>query len=89
MTVFKITAKDLRDAKITAADQTYTGGELKPAVTVTDGSRVLKAGTDYDTAYTGNINAGTAKVTVTGKGNYKGTAEKTFKISAKSAWCGL
>lgn len=84
VTVFKITAKDLRDAKITAADQTYTGGELKPAVTVTDGSRVLKAGTDYDTAYTGNINAGTAKVTVTGKGNYKGTAEKTFKISAKS-----
>ena len=53
-------------------------------MTVTDGSRVLKAGTDYDTAYTGNINAGTAKVTVTGKGNYKGTAEKTFKISAKS-----
>lgn len=84
VTVFKITAKDLKDAKITAADQTYTGGELKPAVTVTDGSRVLKAGTDYDTAYTGNINAGTAKVIVTGKGNYKGTAEKTFKISAKS-----
>ncbi len=27
-----------------------------------------------------NINAGTAKATITGKGNYSGTVEKTFTI---------
>ena len=33
--------------------------------------------------YINNINVGTAKVTVTGKGNYKGTVTKNFTITVK------
>ena len=33
--------------------------------------------------YTSNINAGTAKVTVTGRGTYEGTVSKNFKINPK------
>ncbi len=73
-------------AKIT--DKTYTGSEIKPAVTVkamgTAGKVVtLKAGTDYTVTYASNLNVGTAKVTITGKGNYAGTKNLTFKIVPK------
>ena len=34
--------------------------------------------------YKNNINAGTATVTITGKGNYTGTINKTFKINTAS-----
>jgi uncharacterized repeat protein (TIGR02543 family) len=40
--------------------------------------------TDYDIVeYTNNINKGTAKVTLRGRGNYGGTKTITFKINAK------
>jgi len=38
-------------------------------------------GTDYNLTYSNNINAGTATVTVTGKGNYTGNLNKTFTIT--------
>ncbi|GAB6395128.1 MAG: Ig-like domain-containing protein [Bacteroidales bacterium] len=60
--------------------QTYSGDSLKPAVTVKDGSKTLTLNTDYTVAYTNNVKAGTATVTVTGKGNYTGSASKTFLI---------
>lgn len=60
--------------------QTYTGKALTPAVTVKYGSTKLKKGTDYTVAYSKNVNAGTAMVTITGKGNYAGTVKKTFAI---------
>ena len=66
------------------ASQTYTGNEIKPSVTVKCGAKTLTAGTDYTTAYSDNINVGTAKVTVTCKGNYSGTASANFTITAKS-----
>lgn len=40
----------------------------------------LKANTDYTVKYSNNIAAGRAKVTITGKGGYKGTVVKYFKI---------
>lgn len=58
----------------------YTGNALKPAITVTAGSTTLKEGTDYTTSYSNNINIGTGTVKVTCKGNYKGSATKTFTI---------
>ena len=61
----------------------YDGKAKKPAVTVKDGNTVLKEGRDYTVTYSNNINAGTAKVTVTGKGNYKGTVTKSFTITVK------
>ena len=58
----------------------YDGTEKKPAVTVKDGETTLKVNTDYTLAYTNNVNAGTATVTATGKGNYSGTKTAEFII---------
>jgi len=54
--------------------QIYTGSAIQPVVTVRDGSTVLTQTTDYTVAYTNNINAGTATVTVSGAGNYAGSS---------------
>ena len=62
------------------ANATFTGSAIKPAVTVKHGTKTLKAGTDYTVSYTNNINAGTATVTITGKGNYTGKKVIKFKI---------
>ena len=61
-------------------DQTYTGSAIEPAVTVTDGETTLTLGTDYEVAYSNNISAGTATITITGKKNYAKTTSKTFNI---------
>jgi len=79
-----VTKTDLSAAVITVADQTYTGKALTPAVTVTLKGKVLKLNTDYTAAYSNNTNVGTAKVVITGKGNYTGSASKTFAIKAKT-----
>ena len=63
----------------------YDGTEKQPAVTVKDGESVLTAETDYTVAYTNNKNAGTATVTVTGKGNYTGTKDAQFAITKATA----
>ncbi|MBQ9199677.1 MAG: hypothetical protein IJ141_05810, partial [Lachnospiraceae bacterium] len=63
-------------------DQTYTGSEIKPEPQVMAGSLSLTKGTDYTYSYTDNTNVGTAKVTVTFKGDYAslGSVEKEFII---------
>ena len=63
-------------------DQTYTGSEIKPKPLVMAGSLSLTKGTDYEYSYSNNTNVGTAKVTVTFKGDYAslGSVEKTFTI---------
>ncbi|WP_135557153.1 MBG domain-containing protein [Paenibacillus cymbidii] len=68
------------------SSQTYTGSQITPAITVTDGSSVLTSGTDYTVAYGENKNAGTdaGSVSITGKGNYTGTVTKNFTISSKN-----
>lgn len=81
---FTIAPKELTDAMIgTIAAQTHDGSAKTPALTVTDSGKTLTEGTDYTAKYTNNINAGTATVTITGKGNYKGIASKTFTINKK------
>ena len=65
-------------------EQTYTGSAIEPTVVVTDGETSLTLGTDYTVEYSDNTNVGTATVTVTGKGNYGGTIEKTFTVSPKA-----
>ncbi len=61
-------------------EYTYDGTAKTPTVTVKDGEATLVENTDYKLAYTANTNAGTATVTVTGKGNYSGTKTATFTI---------
>ena len=73
-------ATDISAAKVTAPDQTYTGAALTPAPTVALNGKTLAAGADYTVSYKNNVNAGTATVTVTGKGNYEGSASGTFRI---------
>ena len=77
-----ITAKpltaDMAAGNIAAV--TYTGLAQTPAVTVKDGDKTLVSGTDYTVTYSGNLNAGTAKVTILGAGNYSGSVEKSFPI---------
>ena len=71
-------------ATLSKSSYTYTGSANKPTVSVKNGSTTLKSGTDYTVAYKNNTNAGTATVTITGKGSYTGTITKTFKITAAS-----
>lgn len=63
------------------ADVTYNTKAHTPEVTVAISGRTLEADKDYTVSYAPNINAGTATVTVTGKGNFTGTASKTFTIN--------
>lgn len=65
------------------ASQSYTGKSLKPAVTVKNGSKKLKAGTDYAITYSGNQKIGSGKIVITGKENYTGTKTIHFKIVPK------
>ncbi len=79
--------KDISSTTITLATSNYTydGTAKTPAITVKDGSTTLTNGTHYSISYSNNINAGTATVTITGKGTfYKGSARKTFTITPKS-----
>ncbi len=79
-----ISKTPLEDAVIAAInDQTYTGNAVQPSVSVALSGVALEAGSDYVVSYANNINAGTATVTITGKGNYTGTKTVTFKITAK------
>ena len=69
--------------KLSATSYTYDGKAKTPAVTVTYAGKTLTKGTDYTVAYSNNTATGIGKVTITGKGNYKGTVTKTFTIKPK------
>ena len=77
------TIRDLSTAVVTIpqGNRTYTGKAYTPAPVVKYGTETLVSGTDYTVRYQDNTNAGTAKVTVTGKGRYTGTAKGSFTIA--------
>jgi len=77
--------QDISGATVSASNATYTGVAITPAVTVTLNGATLSASTDYTVAYASNKDAGTATVTVSGKGDYTGTATGSFTISPASA----
>ena len=84
-TTFRIVGKPASKLTVSAiANKTYTGSAIKPALTVKDGGKTLKSGTDYKVTYKNNTKVGTATVTITGLGNYRGTKSATFKIVAAS-----
>lgn len=77
-----VTQKTLSDSDVTInaiPDQAYTGQAIEPEVTVND-----YLADDYDVTYADNIRVGTATATVRFKGNYTGTASKTFQITPKT-----
>lgn len=61
---------------------TYTGKELKPAVTVKAGKKTVPS-SGYDVSFTDNLEIGSAMVKVEGKGEYAGTVIGIFKIVPK------
>ena len=77
-TVKKISMKNVNVSSI--KDQTYTGKGIMPSPTVKFNGKTLIKGTDYFESYSNNKEVGTAKITITGKGNYEGKVTVTFKI---------
>lgn len=78
------TAKNISGCSITlsASSFTYNGAANLPTVTVKDSSgKKLVKNTDYTLTYKNTTNAGTATVTITGKGSYAGKVSKTYKIT--------
>lgn len=63
-------------------DQTYTGSQISPPVTVTCGGKTLDYGTDYTLDYGENVNVGTdvGTVTINFTGNYSGSTTVYFNI---------
>ena len=82
---FKIVACSIAQATCSRiADQTYSGKAIEPTFTVTYKNRTLRTGTDYTVSFKDNVKIGTATVIITGKGNFEGTKEITFKITGPS-----
>ena len=83
---FSITPAPIGQARVTASDCVYNGKAQTPEPTVTLNGKTLRKNTDYTVEYSNNTNASTdyskAAITVTGKGNYQGTAQGTFTIGA-------
>ena len=70
---------DISGSTVTGIEKeyVYTGKAITPEVTIED----LTEDQDYEVSYSNNMNVGTAKVTITGKGNCTGKIEKTFSIT--------
>ena len=83
---FSISARAMSDTSVAnISSQTYTGNVISPLPTITYNNKTLKKDTDYTLSYSNNINAGTATITITGKGNFTGMTSTTFIITQKSA----
>ena len=92
---YDISGSDSGSASWLKASLAYTSTEYDnsaktPKVTLVydaynSGTKVmtLTEGTDYTVSYKNNTNAGTATAVVTGKGNFTGTRNLTFKITKK------
>ena len=88
--LFSVTGKPIATAATISstaiAAVTYNGSAHTPSTTgrLTESTYTLVEGKDYTVAYSDNINAGTAKITYTGKGDYSGTTTENFTINPKS-----
>lgn len=78
---FPIEKADISSTEIAVKNATFTGSAVKSAVDVRLGNVTLKEGTHYMLSYKNNVNAGTAQVTVSGKGSLEGAVTKNFTIS--------
>ena len=72
----------INDATITLSQNTYVydGLTKTPSIVVKYKGNVLKKDADYTVSYSNNVNAGTAKIVISGKGSYSGSVARTFKI---------
>jgi len=64
--------------------QAYTGEEVCPQpVVINNRTKEVLAAENYDVSYSDNIEVGTARIIVRGKGNYKGTLMASFRIERR------
>lgn len=68
------------EASVSVQDVVFTGAPMEPPVTVKMGALELTNGQDYSVEYQNNINAGTAKATIKGKGIFTGSIKTSFEI---------
>lgn len=68
------------EVNVLSTDIIYDGTAKEAIVQVIVDNKVLKKDTDYTATYADNTKVGTAKVTITGIGNYIGTVTKTYEI---------
>ena len=83
---FEIKAKSISGDLITATPSSYEadGKEKAPTITVKDGKNTLVKDKDYIISGTAKATkAGNYSITVTGKGNYVGSASVSWKINEK------
>jgi len=92
-TILTVDAKNISGSDIVVEvtggnTRTYTGDDIEPQLNVKfvveTSERALSPVDDYNVAYTNNLNAGQATITITGKGNYSGTKTEHFTITAIS-----
>lgn len=83
---YAITPPSVESCTVTLSqsEYVYDGMAKTPEITLRDGSNTLTEDVDYIVSYENNINAGTAELTITGKGNYTGVATQTYTIKAAS-----
>nr|MCR5452512.1 fibronectin type III domain-containing protein [Lachnospiraceae bacterium] len=78
---YTILQKNINACSIgSAADVAYSGNANTPSIAVSSGNGLLQAGTDYTVTYQNNVEPGTARARITGKGNYTGVADVYFNI---------
>lgn len=81
---FNIEPKHIGKAVMKPIDSVvYTGQPITPAVILED-SGVLEYNVDYTFTYEDNVNAGIAKIRITGMGNYGKETVETFVIEPRS-----
>ena len=82
---FKITAANIDDSELSLGfkEATYSGEVIVPGLTVVVNGSTLVEGTDYSVSKTDSVDAGSYKITVTGMGNYAGSAKATYEIAPK------
>ncbi len=83
---FKVSAAPLPAGSVSVSDAavTYEKGGAKAEITVTVNGTKLAEGIDYTISYKGNTKIGsTARATIKGKGNYKGSQSVLFTVTEK------
>lgn len=79
-------ALSLTKATIVVEDQTYTGSEIKPEITVKDANGIVIDPSQYDVIYKDNTEIGTATVTIHAldSGKYEGQKTAEFQIKKEA-----
>ena len=78
-TIYQRNIKNVSVASI--GTQSYTGSNICPNPTVKYNGKALRKGTDYTVSYKNNRYGGTASLTISGKGGYKGSKTVSFRIN--------